>query len=121
MQQQVERLLRSRTEIFDEISRKRALEAQQHDGVDAKRLRMGPPSTVMQLQIAPLGPGPHSVADVFSLTSHKALRNFDISNVPSDLLAKITVATLAGVDAQLLAKAIEVRFSHLDIKRILNC
>ena len=108
MQQQVEKLLRSRTEIFDELGRKRALEAQQREGADAKRVRSGPATTVAQLQIAPLGPGPHSLADVFTLTSHSGLRSFDAGAIPSDLVARIAVSTMARVDAQVLQTAVEV-------------
>jgi symplekin len=109
IQQHIERMIRSRTEIFDESSRKRAHEPQ-HDGVDVKRQRMAQqPTNIPSLQIAPLGPGPHSVAEIFTLTPSEGLRNFDVGVVPAGLVSRIIVSTLARIDAQLLGKAIQVR------------
>lgn len=101
--------MRMRSEIFDEASRKRALEVQ--DGFDPKRQRMlapsGPPGP-QQLQIEPLAPGKHSLADVFALGGGEALKLFDVSTVPAAMAARINVSTLARLDPQLLAKAVEV-------------
>ena len=103
IQQHVERMMRMVAETLDETSRKRALEAQQHDGYDAKRLR----TEVPQVQIPPLGPGPHSLADVFSLTAAAGLKTFDLSQLPAPLIAKMAVSTLARIDPQLLSKSID--------------
>ncbi|KAF4978084.1 hypothetical protein FZEAL_5474 [Fusarium zealandicum] len=102
IQQHVERMMRTMAEIFDDSGRKRPLEAQHHDGVDAKRQRIAP----AQFQVPPLGPGPHSLADVFTLIDNDALRAFDISQVPPPLVAKIAVMTLARLDDQVLARAV---------------
>ncbi|CAK7198401.1 hypothetical protein SEUCBS139899_001062 [Sporothrix eucalyptigena] len=113
IQQYVERLMRSRAELFDDAGRKRALVDQQAAaaGGDAKRQRVasgaGVPLAQQLLQeIPPLGPGPKSLADIFALATNPQLRAFNASNVPLELAAKISVSTLARVDAQLLSKAI---------------
>ncbi|KAJ0312043.1 hypothetical protein COL5a_010446 [Colletotrichum fioriniae] len=110
IQQHVERMMRTRHEIFDESGRKRALEAQQQqqEGIEAKRQRMAPQiATTPQIQITPLPPGPHSLGDVFTLTGSEGLKAFDVGTLPTALAAKISITTLLRTDAQLLAKAVE--------------
>lgn len=104
IQQHVERVMRLVAETLDETSRKRALEAQQHEVYDAKRQRT---AEVPQVQIPPLGPGPHSLADIFSLTGAAGLKTFDISQLPAPLVAKMAVTTLARIDPLLLSKSID--------------
>ncbi|KAI1481867.1 hypothetical protein F4774DRAFT_372387 [Daldinia eschscholtzii] len=107
MQQQIERLMRSRAEIFDEGSRKRAL-VEQPNGVESKRQRTGVVPPHPQLEITPLKPGPHTLADVFTFTSNDGLKHFDVSNnVPAHIAARISVTTFARVDPQLLDRAIQ--------------
>ena len=103
IQQHVERMMRMAVEAFDETGKKRPLEAQQHDGYDAKRQRINP----SQIQISQLGGGPHSVADIFTLIGSDGLRSFDISQVPASMVAKIAVTTLSRLDPQLLDKAVD--------------
>ncbi|KAL0936430.1 mRNA cleavage and polyadenylation specificity factor complex subunit pta1 [Colletotrichum truncatum] len=108
IQQHVERMMRMRNEIFDEAGRKRALEAQHHDGMDPKRQRMVPQiSSTPQIQITPLPPGPHSLGDVFTLTGSEGLKAFDVATLPTAMAAKISITTLLRTDHQLLTKAIE--------------
>lgn len=106
--------MRSRAEIFDDASRKRPL-SDQH-GIaygDAKRQRLGAEgSAAEQAQIPPLGPGPHSLATVFSLTSNFLLQGFDATLVPAPLATKISVATLSRVDPAVFSRAIEVGKKH---------
>lgn len=96
--------MQSRAEVFDGASRKRALTDQ--EGLDAKRQRVEPSQP--ELQITPLKPGPHSLADVFTFTQNEGLRTFDVSLVPAPLAAKISVMTIARVDPKLLDMAINV-------------
>ncbi|CAG9971238.1 unnamed protein product [Clonostachys byssicola] len=110
IQQHVERTMRAVVEALDETGRKRALENQQHDGLDAKRQRVVP-----EVVVPPLGPGPHSLADVFSLTETLGLKTFDISQVPPDLITKLAVTTLARIEPQLLIKATNAVRSRLEI------
>lgn len=110
IQQHVERMMRTMAEIFDDSGRKRPLAAQHHDGYDAKRQRLTP----AQIQVPPLGPGTHSLADVFTLIDNDALRNFDIFQVPAPMVAKIAITTLASIDQQVLAKAVDGIRGRLD-------
>ncbi|KAI1470368.1 uncharacterized protein F4812DRAFT_417279 [Daldinia caldariorum] len=107
MQQQIERLIRSRAEILDEGGRKRAM-AEQTNGAEAKRQRMETVPPHPQLEITPLKPGPHTLAEVFTFTSNDGLKNFDVSNnVPAPFAARISVTTFARIDPQLLHRAIQ--------------
>ncbi|KAK7415504.1 hypothetical protein QQX98_005857 [Neonectria punicea] len=109
IQQHVERMMRTMAEIFDG-SRKRPMETRNHDGYDPKRQRLTP----AQIQVPPLGPGTHSLADVFTLIGNDALRAFDISQVPAPLVAKIAVTTLSRLDPQVLIKAVDGIRGRLD-------
>lgn len=103
IQQHVERTMRAVAEVIDDSAKKRPLEPQQQDGVEAKRQR----TAGSHVPIRPLGPGPHSLADVFTLLSNDELKNFDISQLPLGLVAKVSVTALAGLDPELLTKAID--------------
>ncbi|KAH6651036.1 hypothetical protein F5144DRAFT_71747 [Chaetomium tenue] len=105
IQQYVERLMRSRAEIFDEAGRKRALADQAVAGYgDAKRQKVeaGAP----QFSVPPLGPGPHTLAGVFTLTNNAGLQAFDATQLPANLAAKIGVRTLAALDQNVLDLAL---------------
>lgn len=102
IQQHVERMMRTVAEMFDDSGKKRPLESQQHDGLDAKRQRVAG----SHVQILPLGPGQHTLGDVFTLISNTELKNFDISQLPLGLVARVSVTALAGLDPELLNKAI---------------
>lgn len=110
IQQHVERLMRSRSELFDGASRKRAL-VEQADS-DAKRQRTATVSSQPVLQITQLTPGPHTLAEVFALTQNSGLKNFNVSSyVPPSLAAKISVNTIARLDGGILEQAINVGVS----------
>lgn len=95
--------MRTMAELFDDSGRKRPLESQHHEGSDAKRPRFDP----SHIQIPPLAPGPHSLADVFTLIGNDGLRSFDISQMPIALVSKIAMTTLARINPQVLAKAVD--------------
>jgi symplekin len=104
--------MRSRTEIFDEANRKRG-PPEPIDGLDpAKRQRLGadvsstPPN---QLHIPPLTPGPHTVAELFTLNVDESVKGFDVSQMPEDLVVKIGISILSRVDAGTFNQAINVR------------
>ncbi|RCI15315.1 hypothetical protein L249_6719, partial [Ophiocordyceps polyrhachis-furcata BCC 54312] len=102
--QHVERTMRAVAEVMDDSVKKRPLEQhQQPDGLEAKRQR----TAGFHVPIRPLGPGPHSLGDVFTLISSDDLKNFDISQLPLGLVAKVSVTALAGIDAELLTKAVD--------------
>ncbi|KAK2606134.1 hypothetical protein QQS21_003417 [Conoideocrella luteorostrata] len=102
--QHIERTMRTVMEVLDDSGRKRPLEAQQHDGFDAKRQKVVESYVP---RIPPLGPGPHSLADIFTLVGHTGLKSFDLSRVPAAMISKITVTALSRIDAQLLSKAVD--------------
>ncbi|KAI0458802.1 mRNA cleavage and polyadenylation specificity factor complex subunit [Xylaria acuta] len=106
MQQYVERLVRSRAEIFDEAGRKRAM-ADQASVVEVKRQRTGTLSTQPQIEITPLKPGANTLADVYTFTNNDGLKRFSVGDtIPAPLAAKISVRTIAQLDAEILQRAI---------------
>lgn len=104
IQQHVERMMRTMAETFDDAGKKRPLEeGLQHDGLDAKRQRLAG----LHFPIRPLGAGPHTLGDVFTLVSNEELKTFDISQLPLGLVSRVCVKALAGIKAELLAKAVD--------------
>jgi symplekin len=109
--QQVERLMRSRTEIFEEATRKRG-PPESVDGMDsAKRQRLGAevsstPSS--RLFIPPLTPGSHTVGELFTLSTDEGLKKFDVASLDEDLVIRIAATILSTVDSNTLNHAINV-------------
>jgi hypothetical protein len=102
--------MRSRHEIFDEASRKRG-PPEPIDGLDAaKRQKLGAqmPTTVPKFHVPPLKPGPHTVAELFTVTPDEGLKAFDVSQLSEDLVVKIGITILQKLDADTLNQAIEV-------------
>lgn len=103
--------MRSRTEIFDEANRKRG-PAELVDGLDsAKRQKLAgqgtnPPPN--RLYVPPLTPGPHTIAELFTITTDEALKTFDVAQLSEDLVLKIGVTILYRIDTDVLNQAIEV-------------
>ncbi|KAI1168475.1 mRNA cleavage and polyadenylation specificity factor complex subunit [Nemania serpens] len=116
MQQYVERLARSRAEILDETARKRPM-VDQAGAVEVKRQRTGTLSTRPQIEITPLEPGVHTLAEVFTFTNNDGLKKFNVSDtIPAPLAAKISVRTIAQLDPEILQRAIDgvrARFAAL--------
>ncbi|KAI8630416.1 hypothetical protein F5Y19DRAFT_46079 [Xylariaceae sp. FL1651] len=106
MQQHIDRLMRSRAEIFDETNRKRTM-VEQPSAVETKRQRTGTISSQPQIEITPLKPGANTLADVFTFTNNDGLKKFNVSdNIPAPLAAKISVRTIAQLDTEILERAI---------------
>ncbi|KAL8962604.1 MAG: hypothetical protein Q9183_005132, partial [Haloplaca sp. 2 TL-2023] len=106
IRQYLERLAQTRFELLDEGSRKRGLPSEPTDGLDnAKRMRLGaelpdrpaPP---------PLPPGPVSHAQLFTLTGDRGLSSFDVTQLPIDLVVRITLPILHHIDQSALDAAI---------------
>ncbi|KAI0106219.1 mRNA cleavage and polyadenylation specificity factor complex subunit [Nemania sp. FL0031] len=107
MQQYVERLLRSRAEIFDETGRKRAM-IDQANALEAKRQRTTALSSQPQIEITPLKPGANTLAEVFTFTTNDGLKKFNVSDtIPAPLAARISVRTIAQLDPDILQRAID--------------
>lgn len=109
IQQYVERMMRSRTEIFDEANKKRG-HPEYIDGMDpAKRQKVAEQSTgANQLHVPPLAPGPHTIGELFTITNDEALKTFDVALLSEDLVVKIGVTILQKLDPGVLNQAIEV-------------
>ncbi|KAI9769665.1 MAG: hypothetical protein M1840_003902 [Geoglossum simile] len=113
IQQHLDRLMQSRMDIFDEGNRKRMLPSEPTDGPDqSKRMRsgadfQGTPTPPLRLPpIPPLPVGPTSIAQLFTLTADEELRNFDVQQLPIDLVVKITLPVLHRIDPRLLDEAL---------------
>ena len=106
IQQYLEKLMRSKAELLDEASRKRAADQAAANAGDAKRQKVE--GGARPFSIPPLGPGPHTLAGVFTLTDSAGLQAFDASLLPANLAAKISVKTLANLDQHVLDFAMGV-------------
>ena len=118
----VERLERNRIEMFtaESASRKRGLPSEPVDGLDsAKRRRLG--AEMPSREPAPLPPGPNSFAQLYTLTDDPALAAFPVSQLPQDLVTRVTLAILAHIEAQPLDTAINhVRSRYLTLSKQAN-
>lgn len=115
IQQHVERLMRSRAEILDDVGRKRALAEQQQAAYgDAKRQKMA--SESLPVRVNPLAPGPNSLAAIYTLTQNVGLQAFDATQVPSQIATKVVVSTLARVDPHALSQAVHAIRERLAAK-----
>ncbi|EKD12595.1 mRNA cleavage and polyadenylation specificity factor complex subunit [Drepanopeziza brunnea f. sp. 'multigermtubi' MB_m1] len=109
MHQYIERMMRARADIFDESSRKRGA-PEPTDGSDAaKRQKLGAPAPVLapKFHVPPLAPGPHTIAELFTVTTDEALKAFDVSQLPDDLVLRIGITILQRIDASTLNQAVE--------------
>lgn len=118
IKQYVDRLLQARMDIFDEARGKRALPSEPTDGLDsAKRIRLGA-EVPNRLNPPPLPPGPTSVAQLFTLTSDEGLSSFDVTQLPIDLVVKITLPVLHQINQASLDEAINsVRLRYTSLSR----
>jgi symplekin len=110
IQQFLERMHRTRVEVFDESNRKRPAPSEPTDGLDqAKRQRLAaePPSRTPSVQ--PLPPGEVSWRQLYTLNAEGSTANFDVQNFrdPEQLL-RIVVPVLQSVNPQKLEQAINV-------------
>jgi len=109
--QYVEKMARSRTEIFEEASRKRG-PPEPTDGLDAaKRQKLDAQLSKQKLYIPPFTPGSHTIAELFTITTDAALQTFDVSQLSEDLAVKIVVTILQRIDVDTLNQAINVSFT----------
>ncbi|KAH8674742.1 hypothetical protein BGZ60DRAFT_468955 [Tricladium varicosporioides] len=118
IQQYVERMVRSRNEIFDEANRKRG-PPEPVDGLDpAKRQKLGAQILVPmpKLDIPVLKPGPHTIAELFTLKPEPGLEKFDVAVFPEDMVVQLGITILQKLDVNLLNQAVDgvrARFNSL--------
>lgn len=102
--------MRTKSDIFDEPSRKRG-PPEPTDGLDAvKRQKIGAqvPTPAPKFHVPPLKPGPHTIAELFTVTTDEALKAFDVAMLSEDLVVKIGITILQRLDADMLNQAVDV-------------
>jgi symplekin len=106
--------MRSKTEIFDEATRKRG-PPEPTDGLDlAKRQKLGAqviPPAPTRLHVPPLAPGNHTIADLFTVTTDEALKGFDVALLSEDLVVKIAITILQRLNSDTIEQAVNVSFN----------
>lgn len=114
----VDRLAQARIDIFDEGSRKRGLPSEPTDGLDnAKRVRLGA-DLPSRLNPPPLPSGPTSIAQLFTLSDDEGLTSFDVTQLPIDLVVRITLPVLHQISQSSLDEAMNnVRSRYLELGR----
>lgn len=105
-------MMRSKSEIFDDLPRKRG-PPEPIDGLDpAKRQKTAAqPPPPPSFNVPPLAPGPHTVAELFTVTTDEALRAFDVAMLPEHLVVKIGISLLQRLDTNVLSQAVEVSYT----------
>jgi symplekin len=108
-------MMRSRSDIFDEASRKRG-PPEPTDGLDAsKRQKLGAQVPAPRFHVPPLTTGSHTIAELYTVTTDDALKAFDVSQLSEDLVVKIGITILQRIDAETLNQAIDVSTTPLSI------
>lgn len=99
-------MAQTRAGILDEGPRKRGAPVEPIDGLNhAKRVRLGTELT-SRSNPPPLPPGPTSIAQLFTLTSDEGLSSFDVTQLPIELVVKITLPVLQQINQVSLDEAI---------------
>ena len=116
MKQHIDRLAQSRLEVLEEGSRKRGAPTEPVEGVEnAKRTRIE-----QEVSNRPsLPPGPTSVAQLFTMTGEQGLTSFDVTQLPLDLVVRITLPVFFRLDTAKLDEAINsVRSRYVELGNI---
>lgn len=118
IRQHLDRITQARLEIFDEGKNKRPHPTEPTDGLDnAKRIRLGA-EIPTRAPPPPLPPGPNTVAQLFTLTPDPGLTGFDVTQLPIDLVVKITLPVLHRIEQSHLEEAINhVRSRYLSLSQ----
>lgn len=116
IKQYLDRITQTRLEIFDEGRNKRPHPTEPTDALEnVKRMRLGA-GIPTRLPPPPLPPGPNSIAQVFTLTPDPGLTSFDVTQLPIDLVVKITLPVLHRIEQTHLEEAINhVRSRYLSL------
>lgn len=104
IKQYIDRLMQARMDIFDDGNRKRGHPTEPADIDSAKRLRLGPGAAGPGAP--PLPSGPVEIAHLFTLTSDEGLASFDVTQLPIELVVRITLPVLFNINQASLDEAI---------------
>lgn len=104
IKQYIDRLMQARMDIFDDGNRKRGHPTEPADMDSAKRFRLGPGAAGPGAP--PLPPGPVEIAQLFTLTSDEGLASFDVTQLPIELVVRITLPVLLNINQVSLDEAI---------------
>lgn len=96
--------MQARMDIFDDGNRKRGHPSEPADTDSAKRLRLV--SGVVGPGAPPLPAGPVEIAHLFTLTSDEGLASFDVTQLPIELVVRITLPVLLNINQASLDEAI---------------
>lgn len=96
--------MQARMDIFDDGNRKRGHPSEPADIDSAKRLRLGPGA--VGPGAPPLPSGPVEIAHLFTLTSDEGLASFDVTQLPIELVVRITLPVLLNINQASLDEAI---------------
>lgn len=116
IQQFLERMHRTRLDVFDETSRKRPAPSEPTDGLDAaKRQRLGAEVPGSTSPLAALPPGPVSFRQLYTLDPDPSIANFDVQVFQDqDTLLRILIPILQSIDETQLGNAINtIRLRYL--------
>lgn len=103
----------SRLDLFDATSRKRGASGEPSDNPDSsKRVRLGS-DLGSRTVFPPLPSGPITLTQLYTLTIEESLRQFDVTVIPIDLLAQITLPILQHIDHAQLHIAIDAIRSRI--------
>ena len=103
--------MRSKMEIFDEATKKRG-PPEPTDGLDAaKRQKLGAQIPAARINVPPLTPGSHTLAELYTVTGDEALKRFDVGQLPEDLVVKIAITILQKLNTNALDQMIAVSMS----------
>ena len=116
MKQHIDRLAQSRLEVLEEGSRKRGAPMEPTDALEnTKRTRIE--QETPNRPTLPLGPT--SVAQLFTMTGEQGLTCFDVTQLPLDLVVRITLPVFFRLDKAKLDEAINsVRSRYVELSRI---
>ncbi|KAL8842699.1 MAG: hypothetical protein Q9170_000355 [Blastenia crenularia] len=118
IRQYIDRLAQARFDVSNEGNRKRELPSEPTDGLDnAKRMRLDA-ALPGRSEPPPLPSGPVSHAQLFTLTGDKGLTSFDVTQLPIDLVVRITLPVLHRIEQPALDAAVNaVRSRYVSLKQ----
>jgi symplekin len=103
--------MKSRAELFDDSARKRGAPDLMGGITSAKRQKMGDSltgSSQFPPPVLPLGPGPHTVRELFTATTEDELKTLDVQLLPAEMVLGLNIKILSMIDAATLVEQVKV-------------